>query len=207
MLSYLSGKLVRKDMLSGALDRVVLDVAGIGLEIIVSRKTMIGLGEIGDTIQIASALVIRETEWTVYGFGCQDERSMFELLQTASGVGPKLAVGMLSALSPDEIAEAILVDNHKFLSQAPGVGQKLAQRMIIELKGKMDSWQEQRGIKVSLDKAPSSQPVYVEAGSILEGLGYTLSEIDLALKSVSKETTDLDIESLVRHSLKFLSAR
>jgi Holliday junction DNA helicase RuvA len=155
---------------------------------------------------VHTSLAIRETEWTIFGFSTHDEREMFTLLQSVSGVGPKLALALVGTLGTAQLAEAISSDDHKLLSQAPGVGSKVAQRLILELKPKIDEWHRTQGQTISPTTTRNEQ--MNEARAILEGLGYTLTEINLAFKKAQEDGSVLvdDVELLVRHSLKVLGA-
>ncbi len=204
MLAYLHGTIQQKEMTTGQADRLVLDVGGVGFELTVSRRTTMLLGQVGDEATVHTALTIKETEWNIFGFATQEERQVFGLLQSVSGIGPKLALALVGTLGPKQLAEAILAGDQKMISQAPGVGSKVAQRIILELKTKIEDWTRQRGLST---EAPASwNSVSEEVRNILEGLGYTGTEINLALKKAREEKLDDDVESLVRFSLKVLGA-
>jgi Holliday junction DNA helicase RuvA len=206
MFAYLRGKIHSKEMTTGQADRLVLDVGGVGYELVISRRTLTLLGKPGEDATVQTALAIRETEWTLFGFATLEERQMFGLLQSVTGIGPKLALALVGTLGPEQLAEAIISENHKMISQAPGVGAKVAQRIILELKSKVEDWYQQRNL--SAPQAASSQwnQVFDEVHSILEGLGYTATEINMVLKRAKDEKLDQDVETLVRYSLKLLGA-
>lgn len=204
MIAYLRGTLQSRDISSGPADRIVIDVAGVGFEVTCAHRTALGVGELGDCVVIHTALSIRENDWTIFGFASREEREMFGLLQSVSGVGPKLALALVGTLGPDQIAEAVVADDPKMLSQAPGVGLKVAQRIILELKPKMEDWHRQRGI-ATIPSIGARSRFIDEARSILEGLGYTPTEIDLAFKEADTNEIE-DVEMLVRSSLKILGA-
>ena len=205
MFAFLRGTIQLKEMSSGPADRLVLDVSGVGYELSVSRRTLVLLGEPGDDAMVFTSLAIRETEWTIFGFATPDERQIFSLLQSVSGIGPKLALALVATLGPQELAEAILAEDHKLISQAPGVGGKVAQRLILELKSKMEDWLHQRQIVVEPRRGAWNQ-ISEEVRSILEGLGYTGTEINIALKKAKEDAVEDDVELLVRYSLKVLGA-
>jgi Holliday junction DNA helicase RuvA len=204
MLAYLHGTIALKEMTTGQADRLVLDVGGVGFELTVSRRTLMLLGLPGDEATVHTALTIRETEWNLFGFATQDERVIFGLLQSVSGIGPKLALALVGTLGPQQLAEAILAGDQKMISQAPGVGAKVAQRIILELKAKIEDWTKQRGLTV--DTPAGWSTVAEEVRNILEGLGYTGTEINMVLKKARDEKMEEDVESLVRFSLKVLGA-
>ncbi|HEY9717958.1 MAG TPA: Holliday junction branch migration protein RuvA [Trichormus sp.] len=205
MFAFLRGTIFSKEMLAGPADRLVLDVGGIGYELSVSRRTLISLGQPGEEAMVYTSLSIRENEWIVFGFATGEERQIFALLQSVSGIGPKLALGLVATLGPQELAEAILSEDQKLISQAPGVGLKVAQRLILELKSKMEDWLQQRQIAVEPRRGARNQ-VQEEVRSILEGLGYTATEINIALKKAKDEAVDEEVEQLVRFSLRVLGA-
>lgn len=204
MLAYLRGTLQTREVSGGPADRIVIDVSGVGFELLVSARTAVSCGDIGDTVTVHTSLSIRENEWTIFGFSSKDEREMFSLLQSVTGVGPKLALALVGTLGTTQIAEAITNEDQKMLSQAPGVGSKVAQRIILELKSKVEDWQRNRGMApvAALGKARFMD----EARSILEGLGYTPTEINHAFKTAQDEEVPDDVEVLVRHSLKVLGS-
>ncbi len=205
MLAYLRGTVQSKEVTGGSAEKLVLDVCGVGFELVVSPRTLMTCGQPGDEIVIYTSLAIRENDWTIFGFASTHEREMFTLLQSVSGVGPKLALAVVATLAPDQLAAAILAEDHKLISQAPGVGNKVAQRIILELRSKIEDWQSKRGLVQSgAGNAPT--PAFEEVRNILEGLGYTAVEISLALKQAEQEQLDSDVEALVRHSLKLLGA-
>ena len=204
MISHLRGKIHSKEITGGPADRLVLEVGEIGFELSVSRRTLTMLGQPGETATVHTALVIRETEWNIFGFASQDERQMFGLLQSVTGIGPKLALALVGTLGPKQLAEAITAEDQKMISQAPGVGAKVAQRIILELKSKVEDWQAQTGL--TAEPAASAWSVAAqEVRSILEGLGYTPTEINQALKKAQADEIENDVEILVRYSLKTLS--
>ncbi len=205
MLAYLKGEIREKELTGGQADRMVIDVGGIGFEIIVSKRTLLTQGAVGEKTIVPVSLIIRETEWTLFGFGSQDERELFAILQTVTGIGPKLALAVVGTLGVQQIVDAILSENQKLISQAPGVGAKVAQRIILELKSKVEEWVQRKGIGASNDDKASSR-VEQEVEVILEGLGYTPTEINMTLKKAREETAIDDVEELVRFSLKVLGS-
>lgn len=207
MLAYLKGEIRAKDMTGGQHDRLVLDVGGIGFELTVSKRTLLSQGAIGDETKVPVSLIIRETEWTLFGFASEEERELFAILQSVTGIGPKLALAIVGTLGVKQLVDAVLSENQKVISQAPGVGSKVAQRIILELKTKIEEWVSKKGIGASTDDKASSQ-VESEVEAILEGLGYTATEINMALKKAreSEDEQIVDVEELVRFTLKLLGA-
>src|SRR5437764_533105 len=108
MIAYLRGILQSRDISGGPADRVVIDVSGVGFELLVSKRTALACGELGETVTIHTSVSIRETDWIIFGFATREEREMFALLQSVSGVGPKLALALVGTLGTDQIAEAVV---------------------------------------------------------------------------------------------------
>ena len=205
MIAHLRGRIHSKEITGGPIDRLVMEVGSIGFEMLVSRRTMTMIGQPGDEVVVHTALSIRETEWNIFAFATQDERQIFGLLQTVSGIGPKLALALVGTLGPQQLASAIALEDQKMISQTPGVGAKVAQRIILELKTKIEDWQKGRGISSEQANLSSNQATD-EVREILSGLGYTQTEIVHALKKAKENAIENDVEILVRYSLKILGA-
>jgi Holliday junction DNA helicase RuvA len=204
VLAYLSGTLKSKELSNSQFDLVVIEVQGVGFEIHVARRTSIALGQVGELVTLFTALNIKETEWTLFGFISLEERELFFLLQSVSGIGPKLALSLIGNFPPQNLAEAILNEDQKLITQCPGVGVKVAQRIILELKSKVEEWYQKR-FASQPTLAPQSN-IAEEVRAILANLGYTNTEINLALVESRKANIDEDVETLVRHSLRTLGA-
>ena len=143
---------------------VVIDVGGIGILALCGPATTAGL-RLGERTTLATSLVVREDSLTLYGFASADERDFFDLLQTATGVGPKLAQATLAVLSPDELRQAIATENLVQLMKVPGVGRKGAQRLVIELKDKINTvGATDLPPAVPAPAAPAGPPLPAEAG-------------------------------------------
>ena len=127
---------VRGRVAAVTLSSAVLEVGGVGLELMCTPGTLATL-RTGAEAVLPTSMVVREDSLTLFGFADEDEKSIFELVQTASGVGPKLAQAMLAVLSPDGVRTAIALDDVKTLTKVPGIGQKGAQRIILELKDRI----------------------------------------------------------------------
>src|SRR5580658_3415407 len=133
MIAHLDG------MVRGlAPDGAVIEVGGVGLLVQCTPGTLAGL-RLGERAKVATSLMVREDALTLYGFASEDERNVFELLQTASGVGPRLALAMLAVHSPDTLRRAVATDDFNTLIQVPGIGKKGAQRIVLELKDRLGS--------------------------------------------------------------------
>lgn len=205
MFAYFRGTVQGRDALGGPQDRLVIDVGGIGYELLVSPQTMARLPEIGGEATVYASLAVRENDFTLYGFSTKSDKDMFLLLQSVTGVGPKLALTLVGTLGTDQIIDAIANEDQKLLSHAPGVGAKVAQRIILELKNKLDNWRR-GGISLGSVATTGSAAAVEEARAILENLGYTPTEINMAFKAAHENELSQDVEVLVRHSLKVLGS-
>jgi holliday junction DNA helicase RuvA len=205
LFAYLRGTIQSKEITGGPSDLVVLELSGVGFEVHVAHRTLLNLGSVGEEITLATSLAIRENEWTIFGFATKSEKELFVLLQSVTGIGPRLALGLIGTFTPQELSQAICDENQKLITQAPGVGAKVAQRIILELKSRVESWQE-RYRQPGLDDGEKASPVSEEVRIILSGLGYTATEVALALNEARGAEIDQDVESLVRFSLKALGS-
>jgi holliday junction DNA helicase RuvA len=179
----------------------VLEVGGVGLELMCTPGTLATLRP-GHVATLPTSMVVREDSLTLFGFLDDDEKATFELVQTASGVGPKLAQAMLACLSPDDLRSAVACDDVKTLTLVPGIGQKGAQRIILELKDRLGSPTGAAGRVVSAPVAPWR--AQVQQG--LVGLGWSARDADQAVESVSPEAGDQpDVGALLRAALRALS--
>lgn len=203
VIAFVRGALRSRDLSGSAAERLVVDVSGVGFEILVSRATALAAGEVGQEVTVHTSLVIRENEWTMFGFSSSEEKEIFTLLQSVTGVGPKMALSLTGTLGPAGVVESIAAEDEKTLSQAPGVGPKVARRIILELKGKTEDWLLRKGSPAMPLTANSSRD---EAKSILESLGYTSTEISHAFKQLSSESVSDDVEIWVKQSLKLLGS-
>ncbi len=200
MLAYLRGIVQSNESTGNLIDQVVLEVSGVGFELTVASRTRELIGQIGELVTVFTSLSIRETGWTLYGFATQKERELFELLQSVNGVGPKLALSLLASLTAEQLAGAVVSQDIKLLSSTPGVGNKVAQRIALELEQKIKDWQK----RFSQSPGPASgSTVRNEVQGILQELGYSFSEIASVLERTSESGND--VELLLRHSLKLLS--
>jgi Holliday junction DNA helicase RuvA len=132
MIAFLEGEVVDK----GA-GRVVLDVGGVGYELLVPSSVLAGMPSVGARARVHTRMVVREDAMTLYGFGSADEREVFDLLTGVSGVGPKVALAFLSSLAPDALRRAVVAGDADALTVVPGVGKKVAQRVVLDLRDKL----------------------------------------------------------------------
>lgn len=192
MIASISGILqARRD------DSVVVQVGGVGLEVSVPAGVFSDLGETGQPVTLFTYLAVREDSLRLFGFLTEEERALFELLLTVQGVGPRLALSVLSTFSPEMLASAIHRDDAELISRVPGLGKKTAQKIVLELKGKL---------------LPETLPAGLAAVSKLDtevigaltALGYSIVEAQAALQSIPRDAPD-DIEERVRLALGYFA--
>jgi holliday junction DNA helicase RuvA len=170
-------------------DGAVIDVSGVGLLVQCTPATLAGL-RLGEQARVATSLVVREDSLTLYGFASEDERNTFELLQTASGVGPRLAQAMLAVLTPDALRRAVAAEDLAVLTSVPGIGRKGAQRIVLELAGRLGPPADEAGAGLARRPAAAVAPQWrdqVRAG--LVSLGWQAREADQAISAVESELT------------------
>jgi Holliday junction DNA helicase RuvA len=184
MIAHLDGTVS-----SVAPDGAVIDVGGVGLLVQCTPGTLAGLRP-GERARVATSLVVREDALTLYGFAGEDERNTFELLQTASGVGPRLALAMLAVFSPDALRRAVAAEDLAALTTVPGIGRKGAQRIVLELAGRLGSpgdvlVSSAAGAGNGAVARAASWRDQVRAG--LVSLGWQAREADQAIAAVEPE--------------------
>ena len=199
MIAYISGALV-----SAGENYIVIDNNGMGYRIFVSGKFLEHIPAYGTQIKIYTHMYIREDELTLYGFHSEEELSVFRILIGISGVGPKVAMAILTALTIQELQLAVISEDAKTISKANGVGAKGASRIILELKDKlkmedmMDAAYEQSIVQDTQDLNAARDAILA-----LVNLGYSNSEAALAVKKIG-DTSQMDIESILKAALKKL---
>jgi len=197
---------VRGTVADVTLGSAVVEVGGVGLELVCTPNTLATL-RVGTPATLPTSMVVREESLTLFGFLDEDEKTCFELLQTASGVGPKLAQAMLAVHSPDQLRRAVAAEDVKTLTTVPGIGQKGAQRIILELKDRIGV----PGTSGPGRAAPAAAPqdawrTQVHAG--LVGLGWSAKEADKAVETVTPDAdgaAEPDVAALLRAALRTLS--
>jgi holliday junction DNA helicase RuvA len=188
---------------------VVVEVGGLGVLALCSPNTTAGL-RLGQTATLATSLVVREDSLTLYGFATLDERELFELLQTATGVGPKLAQAALAVLTPDELRSAIATENLVQLCKVPGVGRKGAQRLVIELKDKINAiGPVGEPSAATLPAAPAAPSWRDQVSQGLQGLGWSSRDAEAACDEVASMAGDpgVGVPQLMRAALQALARR
>jgi len=174
-------------------DSIIINVGGIGFRVYVPSSTLSQLGAVKGKVSLYTHLHVREDNISLYGFASSEELALFKNLISVSGIGAKLALIILSALNPEQLIVAITSGDIDLLSQAPGVGKKMASRLVVELKGKLEKeWKE-----VALPLAPESADVI----AALTGLGYSVAE---ATKAISKlpDSEELSLEEKIKMALQ-----
>ncbi len=192
---------VRGEVAAVTLTSAVLEVGGVGLELMCTPNTLAVL-RTGQTATLPTSMVVREDSLTLFGFADEDEKQVFELVQTASGVGPKLAQAMLAVLTPDAVRRAVAGDDVRTLTSVPGIGQKGAQRIILELKDRIGLAVVPSGGGVPLVVEPWRDQV--QQG--LVGLGWSAKDADKAVDLVADDAgEEPDVAALLRAALRTLS--
>lgn len=206
MYDYLKGHLVSKQLNSYRGSHIVVDVNNIGYLILTGKSTIERLGE--DTeVKIFVSLTHREDSMSLTGFLTKEERDIFNILQSVSGIGVKLALLILDEFSIAELIDIMIREDAKELSRAKGVGAKVAQKIIIELKDKLINWSNVTPVDVSdIDTKEVEQEAIVEVQSVLISLGYSVNEAKSAIKEVLNYKKDLSkTEDILKYSLEYLS--
>jgi Holliday junction DNA helicase RuvA len=196
MIGRLRGKL-----LETGLDSLILDVGGVGYELFASASTLRGIAAADGEIVLHTYLHVREDALQLFGFAEAGEKQLFELLISVSGVGPRVALSVLSAFSADDLAKAIATGDVGLICTVPGIGKKTAQRLVLELKDKLAG-----GIETGETVLTGvSQSTYEEARQALAGLGYSPVEAKKALDGYEADGEEPSTEELVKHALRNLS--
>jgi holliday junction DNA helicase RuvA len=183
-------------------DKVIVEVGGVGLAVSVTTQTGSQLN-IGVPIQLFTTLIVREDALTLFGFLDEESRSTFELVQTVTGIGPKVALAIMGSHSPQTLAAAIALEDISAIEKVPGIGRKGAQRLILELKGKISDFGTSH-------KSAHHQPVWREQlTSALVSLGFTSKDSDAAINSVladyaesGVEPSEIELSELLKKALQ-----
>jgi Holliday junction DNA helicase RuvA len=180
-------------------DWAIINVNGIGFQVYMPTSTLSTLGSRGQEVHIYTHLHLREDNVTLYGFASPDELGLFEILIGVSGIGPKLALSMLSAMSVEQLSMAIATGNTDLLTAVPGIGKKIAARLVLELKDK---------IGAELITAPAAQLAQENADVLaaLTSLGYSVAEASRAVASLPS-TPDLTLEEKIRLALGYFTGK
>jgi Holliday junction DNA helicase RuvA len=202
MIAHLSG------MVAGVgLDGAVIEVGGVGLRVQCTPDTLATLKP-GEPARVATSLVVREDSLTLFGFGTDDERNVFELLQTASGVGPRLALAMLAVHSPDALRRAVAAEDIKTLTMVPGIGNKGAQRIVLEMKDRLGPPGDGGGAAAFPGHARRAAPSWRDQVTTgLVNLGWSARDAEAAIAAVEADAGGEvpDVTTALRAALRKLS--
>jgi Holliday junction DNA helicase RuvA len=176
----------------------IMTAGGVGYEVAVPLGVLERLPRPGGEVRLHTMLVVREDSWALFGFDQLKERAVFQRLLVASGVGPRLALSLLSALGAERVVRAVQTEDLAVLCTVPGVGKKKAERMVLELKDRM------RDLEVASEQAAPAQST-VQAVTALVNLGYSSTEADAAVRAVVAGGTDADSGTLIRDALQRLT--
>jgi holliday junction DNA helicase RuvA len=185
-------------------DGAVVEVGGVGLAVSCTPGVLARL-RVGDSARLATSLVVREDSLTLYGFADDDERSLFELLQTASGVGPRLAQAILAVHPPNEVRRAVATADLTALTRVPGIGKKGAERLVLELRDRLSGPETTATGNGSAASVTPVAPWREQVRHALVGLGWTAREAEDAVAAVAPEAdAGADIPALLRSALRAL---
>ena len=203
MITYLRGEVAA--VYDG---RVVLDVNGVGFQIFVSTRDAADMPAVGEEVRIHTYMSVSEDAMRLYGFLSEDDLNVYRTMITVSGVGPKAALGVLGAMSANEIRFAVFSDDYKALSKAPGIGPKTAKKLILELKDKLkleDALESLRqdGAAPDMSGAAASEAEMNDAVQALVSLGYSSTEALRAVRKV-KITEDMQTQDVLKMALKYI---
>lgn len=190
MIASLSG-IVRKI----GKDYLIINVGGVGLRVFVPRTVLEDVGGIGRSMSLHTHLIVRETELTLYGFESEDDLSLFEILLGVNGVGPKVGLAILSTLSPELLKSAIMREETAVLQRVPGIGKKTAERIMFQLRDKLD-------LTADTAALPFVSDIDSDVIDILTSLGFSIVEAQAALQNIPREVKEID--NRVQIALQYL---
>ena len=174
---------------------VIINVSGIGFQVYVPGSTLSQLGTIDNRVSLYTHFHLREDNASLYGFATEAELALFRNLISVSGIGPKAALGLLSAMDPEQLVIAITSDNSDFISQAPGIGKKMAKRIVVELKSKLEKEWEGAALPLAVENA--------DVVAALTSLGYSVREASQAASNLPV-SSELSLEEKVKQALQQL---
>lgn len=203
MIGFLTGKLHSKQP-----PQILLDVNGVGYEIEAPMSTFYALGDIGETVTILTHMHVREDAMLLFGFAAEVERALFKELIKVNGVGAKMAMGILSAMSVNDFVGAVEQNNALGLTKIPGVGKKTAERLIIEMRDRLKNWTKTHGaaedsegfLLETTEMSPSFNHIQQSAIEALVSLGYKNTQADKMVMAIKDES--LSLESLIKQALQ-----
>jgi Holliday junction DNA helicase RuvA len=187
---------VRGQLEGRGVDHVLVGIGGVVLRVASSTTTLRELGEVGAAVTLHTHLWVREDALQLFGFRTREELALFETLLGVAGIGPRLALSLLSFATPEQLQAAILAEDTALLSKVPGVGRKTAARIILELRGKLTA------VGVGTAAGVAADPVTNEVLEALQALGYSMVEALEAVKALGEETRGLTAEQRVLAALR-----
>ena len=193
MIVQISGLLIKKDI-----NEVVIESNGLGYLCFISNNTFNQLPNLGDSLTLLTFLHITENKHTLYGFHSDQERNLFKLLISVSGIGPKIGIQLLSSTSTAQFQTMIINDDVKMLSSLPGIGPKTAKRLIIELKDKFTLVDKN---EIPTDDLASK---HYDAYHALVNLGYHAKSIEASINKIVSSNSEIDTENLIKEALQDL---
>jgi holliday junction DNA helicase RuvA len=197
MIASLRGTLIHIGV-----DHLVVETGGVGWLVYAPRTVLGAAGSVGEPIFLYTVMIVREDAMLLYGFAAPEQRSMFESFLTVSGVGPKVALSLLSAGQPDEIRAAIAAGDTTRLARVPGIGKKTADRLVLELKGKLDL----KGLPaITAGATPAVAAVNNELAELLVSLGYSVAEAAAAITSLPADAPG-ELEERLRLALRYFGS-
>jgi Holliday junction DNA helicase RuvA len=176
-------------------DHLVVGVGGIGVRVFVPRGVLEQAGNVGRSTNLHTHMIVREKELSLYGFESEEDLNLFEILLDVNGVGPKVGLSILSTLSPEVIRGAIMREETAVLQRVPGIGKKTAERIMFQLRDKMD-------VTTEVSEVPFMRDVDADVIDVLTTLGFSIIESQTALQNIPRDVTDLDAR--VQLALQYL---
>ena len=195
MIGHLRGKLIVKSP-----PLLLIDVQGVGYEVEAPMSTFYQLSNVGEEVFLYTHLAVRDDAHLLFGFASEDERALFRHLLKVNGIGAKMALTILSGIEADDFATCIREGDSNRLSRLPGIGKKTAERLIIEMRDRLDDFVRSRDKGVNNTRAPSTNQTIDDAISALIALGYKPQEASRYVHAVAN--ADMDSEEIIRQALK-----
>lgn len=187
---------IRGEVIGKGEDHLVVETGGVGFKIFTTHEISAGAA-IGDPVILFTYLVVREDALSLFGFETEEARELFVLLLGVNGVGPRLALAILTSMSPDAIRRSVRSEQADLFTRVPGVGKKTAQQILIHLQGKITGGTD-------MEHEPGTIEIDAQVLDALTGLGYSIVEAQAAIQSIPRESSS-DVESRLRHALQYFS--
>lgn len=201
MIGQIRGIIVAKNP-----PEILVEVAGITYEIQVPMSTLYKLPELGQQLLLHTHFVVREDAQLLYGFYESKDKTMFRSLIKVNGVGPKMALAILSGMEPDEFVQIVRSNDVTAMINMPGIGKKTAERLIIEMRDRLKDWGAIESLKSGLSREEAPTSITRDAETALVSLGYKPQQAARAIAMVMKENNDItDSEELIRYALKSMA--